>query len=224
MRKIFVLATSFLLASCAGGTFGNLLPLPKFLKGSIEDGLYSSPTGVFSVVTPFLQDSTPFAYMEVKENSKDGWDSVTFYSSTHTRNRYRVEAGLASEEDVIRDAEYYLSESSKFFKDKYTAAGATNYQVVSSGGVVIGDGDARFSIHRYTAPPRFSVLNLASTASYQAWILIVTRVTEDGVLYMSFDFPGDCEPCSKGDIESLRGDHKDIDRMLDSIKVNWDAS
>lgn len=219
MRKVLVLIILILLASCAGGTLGNLFPMPKFLKGSIEDGLYTSPKGIFSVLAPFSQGSTPFTYMEVQESSRDSWDGVTFYSSTHSRNRYRVEVGLASQGDVIQDTDHYLNESSKYFMEKYTTAGATNYQIVMSGKMAMGNGDASFSIHRYTAPSNFSVLNIASTAPYQAWILIVTRASKCGLLYMSFEFAGNCEPCSRGDIEALRDGRGDIDRMLDSIKV-----
>jgi hypothetical protein len=92
---------------------------------------------------------------------------------------------------------------------------------VSSGEVELAVGEAVFSIHRYTAPPRFSVTKASSSIPYPAWLLMVTHASPGGVLALSFDFSGKCEPCEAGDIDGVRAIQSGVDRMFDSVAVNW---
>lgn len=223
MRKLMLmLLLPFLLVGCAGGTFANLIPLPKVLDGQLEDGTYTSPMGSFSVLTPFSADSYAFTYMEVDEGGKGNWENVRFRSSTAPTEIYRVETGIAGEGDTVRKAEEYLDEVGTGFKKRYETNGATDFEKVSSGSVMLETGEAVFSLHRYTAPSRFSLFNLSSSEPYAGWALIVVHASPKGVLYLSFDFSSECDPCERGDLDGVRELHPGIDRMLSSILVNWE--
>lgn len=77
MRKL-ILLLPILLTGCAGGTFGNLVPLPKILDGILENGVYTSPKGSFRVLSPFPEGKYEFTYMEVNEGGKDNWETFGF--------------------------------------------------------------------------------------------------------------------------------------------------
>lgn len=128
---------------------------------------------------------------------------------------------MASENDTVRSAKEYLDETGAHFKQRYEASGVQEFENISSGTVMLEPGEAAFSLHRYNVPPKFSLLNLSSSTPYTGWALIVVHASPKGALYLSFDFPGPCEPCESGDLDGVRKLNPGIDRMLSSISLNW---
>src|SRR5487761_596756 len=81
------------LAGCSttGGDIGGLFPAPKFLKGSIENNVYTSKDKLFSIAIPHKQGSYEYKYMQVKEEYHNGYDYVSFGPAAFDQSIYRVE-------------------------------------------------------------------------------------------------------------------------------------
>lgn len=97
MKKIsfhlMCVATALMLESCSttGGIFANLIPLPKFLTGKVENSIYYAKGGSFSIETPFPEGSYDYKYMAVKELYHPNDIYVSFNTSTAPDEFYRVE-------------------------------------------------------------------------------------------------------------------------------------
>ena len=92
------------LAACAstGGTIGGLVPAPKILKGSIDNNVYTSKGGVFTVAVPHPQGSNEYTYMHVKEEYKDGYTYVSFGPAATDQSIYRVNLVMRTPPDSMR--------------------------------------------------------------------------------------------------------------------------
>ena len=87
------LAVSGALASgsSTGGAIGNLIPAPKFLKGSITGSVYTAPNQFFSVASPHKQDTYEYSYMKVKEVYSTGDLYLSFGPAALDQSIYRIE-------------------------------------------------------------------------------------------------------------------------------------
>src|SRR5882724_3759617 len=82
------------LAGCrsTGGDIGGLIPAPKLLKASIDDGIYTAKDKSFTVQVPHAQGSYEYTYMQVKEQYLDhGEDYVSFGPAAFNQGIYRVD-------------------------------------------------------------------------------------------------------------------------------------
>lgn len=81
------------LAACAstGGTIGGLVPAPKILQGSIDNNVYTSKGGTFTVAVPHPQGSDEYRYMHVKEQYRDNETYLSFGPSAVDQSVYRVD-------------------------------------------------------------------------------------------------------------------------------------
>ncbi len=98
MRKhlfVTIALASLLLAgfagcSTTGGDIGGLFPAPKFLKGSIDNNIYTSKDKLFTIAVPHVQDSYEYKYMKVKEEYINHNDYVSFGPAAFDQSIYRV--------------------------------------------------------------------------------------------------------------------------------------
>ena len=79
------------LGGCSGGTLGNLIPLPKMLSGSVRNSVYYAKDDLFSIDSPFPQDSDLYTYAAIKEKYRSNQASVVFHSSVAGNEYYHVE-------------------------------------------------------------------------------------------------------------------------------------
>jgi len=86
-----LLFVGFAGCSTTGGDIGGLFPAPKFLKGSIENNVYTSKDKLFSIAIPHKQGSYEYKYMQVKEEYHNGYDYVSFGPAAFDQSIYRVE-------------------------------------------------------------------------------------------------------------------------------------
>jgi hypothetical protein len=89
-----------------GGSIGNLVPAPKFLKGSIKDGVYSAPDHSFSITVPQKADSYEYKYMNVKERYSSDEVYVSFGPAALDHTIYRLDIGkrlTAESRNVLLD-------------------------------------------------------------------------------------------------------------------------
>ncbi len=93
--KLFFLLGVMAVYGCSttGGTFGGLIPVPKFMKGKVKNSIYYAKDGSFEIKTPFVQGSYSYKYMKVKEQYASVGAYVSFNASTHPNEFYRVEIG-----------------------------------------------------------------------------------------------------------------------------------
>lgn len=94
LRTALAIACLFL-AGCetSGGTIGGLLPAPKFLKGEIKNGTYTSDDKTFSVAIPHKEGTGEYRHMQVKEQTNQFGAYVSFGPSAFDQSIYRVEIG-----------------------------------------------------------------------------------------------------------------------------------
>ena len=78
-------------ASTTGGSIGNLMPAPKFLKGSIKDNIYSGPDHYFSVRIPHDVGSYEYQYTKIKEQFADDGDYLSFGPAALDQCIYRLD-------------------------------------------------------------------------------------------------------------------------------------
>jgi|GEM_PF-1746936 len=91
-RAALLLAAGMVfLGGCAGGTLGNLIPLPKMLKGDVRNSVYYAKGDLFSIDSPFPQGSADYTYAEVKETYRDKQALVTFHTSTAGAEYYHAD-------------------------------------------------------------------------------------------------------------------------------------
>lgn len=89
--SLLTLCGIVLLGGCSGGMLGNLVPLPKILKGDVRNNVYYAKNDLFSITSPFAQDSGAYTYAEIKEIYKDGQGFVAFSSSMAPGQYYHVD-------------------------------------------------------------------------------------------------------------------------------------
>ncbi|MBK8016147.1 MAG: hypothetical protein IPK20_05125 [Betaproteobacteria bacterium] len=84
---------SIVLSGCesTGGIIGGLIPAPKFTKGSLDAGVYTSKDRKFAVASPFEPGSNEYTYMEIKESYLEGEAHIMFLSSVRPAEVYRVD-------------------------------------------------------------------------------------------------------------------------------------
>lgn len=73
-----------------GGTIGGLFPAPKFTKGKISDGKYTSPKKEFSISVPNWDDKGEYMYMQIKEQFSESDKYLSFGPAVSNKNIYRV--------------------------------------------------------------------------------------------------------------------------------------
>jgi hypothetical protein len=95
---VFLLAVLLVLGGCSGtgGTFGNLVPLPKLLRGTVEGNVYYAPDRSFSVATPHPstgsgRETYEWTYAKVKEGEDEGLRFVEFGPFAWDLSRYSVD-------------------------------------------------------------------------------------------------------------------------------------
>ncbi|MDW5376003.1 hypothetical protein R6258_03620 [Halomonas sp. HP20-15] len=94
VKLLFLLGvTAIYGCSTTGGTIGGLIPAPKLMKGKVENSIYYAMDGSFEIKTPFEQGSYSYKYMEVKEQYANVGAYVSFNTSVHPNEFYRVEIG-----------------------------------------------------------------------------------------------------------------------------------
>jgi hypothetical protein len=76
--------------STTGGTIGGLIPAPKFLKGEINNSVYTSQDKSFSVATPYKQGTYSYKYMQVKEQTSPYGTYLSFGPAV-SDSVYRIE-------------------------------------------------------------------------------------------------------------------------------------
>ena len=74
-----------------GGIIGGLIPAPKFLKGEINNDVYTGADKSFSVAVPQKADSYEFKYMQVKEQRFEDSSYVSFGPAAFDESVYRLE-------------------------------------------------------------------------------------------------------------------------------------
>lgn len=102
MQKAKILAGAILgaciagLSGCAstGGDIGGLVPAPKFLKGSIDNNVYTAQDKRFTVAVPHAQGSYEYTYMKVKEQYNPLDDYVSFGPAAFDQDIYRVDVAF----------------------------------------------------------------------------------------------------------------------------------
>lgn len=77
--------------STTGGDIGGLVPAPKFLKGSIDNGVYTAQDKRFTVAVPHAQGSYEYSYMQVKEQYGQNEAYVSFGPAAFDQSIYRVD-------------------------------------------------------------------------------------------------------------------------------------
>jgi len=85
-----LLFVGFAGCSTTGGDIGGLFPAPKFLKGSIDNNIYTSKGKLFTIAVPHAQDSYEYKYMKVKEEYTKNNDYVSFGGAAFDQSIYRV--------------------------------------------------------------------------------------------------------------------------------------
>ncbi|HEV7164167.1 MAG TPA: hypothetical protein VGO35_02110 [Gammaproteobacteria bacterium] len=80
-------------AGCAhtGGDVGGLIPAPKFLKGAIENNVYTAQDKRFTVSVPHAQGSYEYSYMQVKEQYGQVEDYISFGPAAVNQSIYRID-------------------------------------------------------------------------------------------------------------------------------------
>jgi hypothetical protein len=91
--SILTLMVTCLLTGCdhAGGSIGNLVPAPKFLKGTIKDGVYSAPDNFFSISVPQQEGSNEYRYMQIKERFSDAEVYLSFGPAAIDQSIFRLD-------------------------------------------------------------------------------------------------------------------------------------
>lgn len=89
--RIGVLATLLVFAGCAstGGTFSGI-PLPKVIKGTIENNIYTAQDKSFSVGLPHEKGSYEYQYMSIKEQVYEQGTYTSFGPAALDLSIYRV--------------------------------------------------------------------------------------------------------------------------------------
>jgi hypothetical protein len=99
MKKIMIPILLFgfviFLTSCGGGTFANLIPLPKILKGDVTNDIYTSPDKKFQIQIPHptkksSTDSYEWGYTKIEEGKDGGLTFVIFGPAALDLNRYHA--------------------------------------------------------------------------------------------------------------------------------------
>lgn len=77
--------------SSTGGDIGGLIPAPKFLKGAIENNVYTAQDKRFTVSVPHAQGSYEYNYMQVKEQYGQVEDYISFGPAAFNQSIYRID-------------------------------------------------------------------------------------------------------------------------------------
>jgi hypothetical protein len=104
---VFIIFTTYVISACAatGGSIGNLIPAPKFLKGNIENDIYTTQDKTFSIMVPHKSESYEYKYMQVKEQSSEYGAYVSFGPAAMDQSIYRVETGSRTSSSMsVEDA------------------------------------------------------------------------------------------------------------------------
>lgn len=85
----------FFVTSCSstGGTIGGLFPAPKFTKGEIENDIYMSKDGDFSIAVPHKDGTYEYTYMQIKEQYSELGAYISFGPAAFDQSIYRLEIG-----------------------------------------------------------------------------------------------------------------------------------
>ncbi len=117
----------FSTAYSTGGTIGGLLPAPKFIKGKISKGIYTSPDKDFQIKVPNWEDKSQYLYMKIKEKFSKTGEYLSFGSAATNLNIYRVEyVKKLSPESYFIDLKpnkdtlfkFYISQVEKAYRSK----------------------------------------------------------------------------------------------------------
>ena len=90
-KSLSVIALVTFVSGCAstGGSVGGFFPAPKFLKGDIENNVYTSKDKRFTVSIPHQMVSYEYKYMKVKEQYKENGVYVSFGPAAYNYSIYR---------------------------------------------------------------------------------------------------------------------------------------
>jgi len=105
---VFVFSLSVVGCSSTGGIIGGLFPAPKFIKGKIENDVYTSKNEDFSVAIPHKDGTYEYTYMQIKEQYNKLGAYISFGPAAMDQSIYRLEIGkklsLESKDVVFKDA------------------------------------------------------------------------------------------------------------------------
>ena len=135
------------LVGCAGtgGTVGNLVPLPKLLKGKVVDNTYYAPDGAFQIETPHLAtgdnyEANEWKYAKVKEGSDGELQFVEFGPFAFDLNTYSVDV-------VPAQAGHSVEEVAKHWWEQKTRQG--EYEQLVQASVELNHRNAYYSAYRH---------------------------------------------------------------------------
>lgn len=86
-----LLLSTLMGCSSTGGDIGGLVPAPKFLKGSIDNNVYTAQDKRFTVSVPHAQGSYEYRYMQVKEQYGPIEDYLSFGPAAVNQSIYRID-------------------------------------------------------------------------------------------------------------------------------------
>ena len=134
---IMLMTTLLFLSGCTGtgGTLGNLIPLPKIMQGTVENGTYFAPDQSFSIATPHVSEGNgdetyEWTYAKVKEGGKEGLQFVEFGPFAFDQNTYSVDVFQPPKGLTLNvAAENYFKNKLKDSANKYELLAKAEIQI-----------------------------------------------------------------------------------------------
>ena len=214
--RVVLFSVIFLVGGCSstGGTFAGLIPLPKFLKGKVQDSIYHAEDGSFRVRTPFAEGTYAYQYMEVKEQYSDVGAYVSFNSSVYPNEIYRIEIGKKLDKSQPSPAfEDLVGTLLQGYKKQLAGYGGEVIEKWRSETTLNGKRAMIVTLEQLIPRPHYA------DKSIQHIIYIVESPNGGGgVIWVQW--PHGCSPCSKGPEIKIRTGNKRIKSFIESFELN----
>ena len=172
-RFLILLPVMALFMGCGGGTLGNLIPLPKLLKGNVKDDIYTSPDNKFQIQIPHptkrgSADDYEWTYTKVAEGQEGSLTYVVFGPAALDLNRYH-----AVVVKNIKKIDKPTREQADFTIDKYiqNAESKTGqkFKNLRSDNITINGTDAVYKV--YGSSSAYLVFSYLDYKTYTASII-----------------------------------------------------
>lgn len=208
---------SLLGCSTTGGTIGNLIPAPKFLKGDVKDSKYHAADGSLEINTPFPQRTPAYTYMEVKERYASTGAYVSFNSSVAPNEIYRIEVGKKLDESqLVPKFEDVVEIMLRGYKQQLLGYGTEpveEWRTETS----LGGKRAMLVTLRQTIPLNRSYRG--SSGGYVAHHILYVVESTGGAGAVWIQWPHGCDACAVGPENDVLETHERIRSFLTSFHL-----
>lgn len=173
MRLWILFPVMVLFVGCGGGTLGNLIPLPKILKGNVNDDIYTSPDKKFQIQIPYptkqsSSEDYEWNYAKVAEGQDGSLTYVVFGPAALDLNRYHavvVRNVRKIDMSVQQQADFTIG---KYVQDAESKTGQ-KFTNLCSDNITINGTDAVYKV--YGGGGEFLVFSYLDYKTYTASII-----------------------------------------------------